>query len=206
MKGVLYGHSFVFGFAEHLKRLAKSQYRLSPSQNAAQLKINDVVQSLDLIGEKGLSVLQPGYEVPLLRICATSPDFVILDIGTNDISNRKLPREVCEKLLDVAKTILLQPTVKRIVICSILKRKSTSRANCSLERKTRELNSLLKTKCKNEPHIKFHIHTGFTRPIETWSFDGTHPNRPLGRKLYKRSIRFAAFKTVTTIENYLQEN
>ena len=210
MKGALYGHSFVFGFAEHLRGLAKSRPRLSPSKNAAQLRINDVVQSMDLIGERGLRVLQPGYETPLLRIWATALDFVILDIGTNRILNGKPPKEICEKLPKMAETIMLQPSVKLIVICSILKRKSTRHADSSFEENIRELNSLLKIKCKNEANIKFHTHTGFTRPIETWSFDGTHSNRPLGRKLYTRSIRFAAFKTATTIKNknknHSQEN
>ena len=198
MKGVVFGHSIVTSLRDHLNNAKPSHGHLSPVQIAHSLRTDKVVESLDLIGIRGLKVMIQNFAIPFHRINVTLPDFVILKVGSNYLGHTD-PSPLARKLIQTAEELLEIENIKMVTICSLLRRDDRNIGQDKSFHKTYVFNNILKEFCDKSKIIKFHRHEGFGTPITKWTKDGIHPNSPLGRKNYKRSIRSAAFRTVTAI-------
>ena len=195
--GLLIGHSFVHGLASHLS----SDPQPTGSYLARKLNLNRIIQELHMHGERGSRVCSSSFSLPHRLLKRVKPDFVILDLGTNDLAAGAHPFDVAAKLNSVADRLHTQYHVRTVLICSILYRKSHLR-NLTREQFTQaafDTNNFLKKSTEASPRTIYHVHKGFwTTPISQWSRDGVHPNTSHGRTNYKKSIRCAVFSALQT--------
>ena len=57
------------------------------------------------------------------------------------------------------------------------------------------VNNMVMNFCQSEHYIKYYVTKGFWQnPPEHWTWDGIHPNKPVGRETYKKAIRRAIFQ------------
>ena len=197
MKGVLLGHSFVKGLYDHLHYINAS-HTLSSQSIAYALRLSNVSPSIDLLGYRGASttsILRSANQT----LKSIHPDFVIIDLGSNDLKDGQEPLSVAARLIELANHLISSIQVKVVVLCSALPRGNPS--TCThLYNQIYRFNGYLKNFCAVESRIVFWLHKGFwQKPISAWSRDSVHPNTHLGRHLYKRSIRAATFRAVQMI-------
>ena len=80
---------------------------------AKKLRLNELLDSLHLIGYNGAQICKMGaYISPLKCMTKINPDFILLNLGTNDLAAGTSPLEVA-----VSKTLMKGiPSVKQIVL------------------------------------------------------------------------------------------
>ena len=104
-------------------------------------------------------------------------------------------------MVDLANDLLRKiNSLEHITICSAIYREDKFDNNKLKLRDTiKQYNGFLAHLCEVEPRIRYHVHSGYwLHSVSTWSRDGIHPNTILGRKKYKRSLRSAVFKAITS--------
>lgn len=194
--GLLIGHSFVHGLMAHLKIDNHTTGRAI----AKEMNLSRIIQSLHMHGERGAKVCPQAahsqqYSLPHSLLRRAKPDFVIIDLGTNDLACNIPPFEIATKLFQLATDLITQYHVTAVVICSIINReRHISMTPPEFATAAFQLNNYLKHLAETEPRVMYHPHKGFwDSPVTTWSRDGIHPNATLGRKRYVKSIRKAVF-------------
>lgn len=193
---LILGHSFVRGAHDHAANVARSY---SPQELARHFQVHHLCHELHFHGQRGaMAITDSPFPLSRTVIRNVQPDFVILDLGTNDLALGKSPLEVAVELLDIAKILIANYRVKHVTLCSIINR--ASRLSITTEQFATAAylcNKYLMDLCEVEARVHFHMHKGFwsSSPNE-WSRDGIHPNNPIGRKKYRASLRKAVFKTL----------
>ena len=192
-KGLLYGHSFVYGLQQHLEHIGVC----TPSEVAKHLKVNDHIEALHLFGERGLGMQAHNFAVPhelLLELC---PDFVILNIGGNDLAQGTSPLVVASAVVQLGEGLVRDYAVRDVIICSAIPRTGHLHGITPdlYTANTAQFNKCLRHFCDVDPTLHYHTHRGFwNNDITMWSHDGCHPNTPAGRRKYKQSIRLAVHR------------
>jgi len=165
---------------------------------AKQFRVDHRVPHLHLVGERGIKVTSTfiPHTVSLIQ-----PDFVIIDVGTNDLAAGATPLSVASTLFEVCTSLILHHAVLHVTLCSALYRDSNIHTTPQLFKHNVNLfNTILSDLCFVDPQIDYHTHRGFwASPIEEWSRDGIHPNTSVGRQKYKTSIRSAVYNTLKSI-------
>jgi lysophospholipase L1-like esterase len=149
-------------------------------------------------------VTHPNFSLPHGDLQRYSPDFVILEFGTNDIVNGADPLNIATTIIDIANNLINQYGVHQVFVCSILYRSHKLHGMDPLHFKSQaiKVNSYLRNMCADERYLAFHNHRGFWEaPIHVWSRDGVHPNTTQGRKKYLGSIRQAIFLAAGRLAN-----
>ena len=192
-KGLLYGHSFVYGLQQRLEHIGVC----TPSEVAKHLKVNDHIEALHLFGERGLGMQAHNFAVPhelLLELC---PDFVILNIGGNDLAQGTSPLVVASAVVQLGERLVRDYAVRGVIICSVIPRTGHLHGITPdlYTANTAQFNKCLPHFCDVDPTLHYHTHRGFwNNDITMWSHDGCHPNTPAGRRKYKQSIRLAVHR------------
>ena len=193
--GIVIGHSFVHGLLKHLTQDSSP----SPTNIAHRLRLSQILAGLHLYGERGARVCSRSYHLPHRLLQTVKPDFVILDLGTNDIALGAAPFDVASKIISLAETLRTRYFVNHIMVCSLIERNRHLFAMSPQQFSTAayEVNNYLKHFAHADPHITYHGHKGFwSQDISFWSRDGVHPNSTTGRDCYKKSIGRAVFRAL----------
>lgn len=190
--GLILGHSFVAGLLHHLDHNGQD----NGQQLAKKLNIDNIVQEIHLHGQRGALISSPSYTLPHSLLTQVKPDFVILDLGTNDLANGTSPFTVAAQLTDLADKLRSRYHVSQVMICSVINRTSHLRTMTPQQFASAayQCNGYLRDLADISPHTTYHVHKGFWMdPDQNWSTDGLHPNTPAGRAKYIKSIRRAVF-------------
>ena len=199
-RGMIIGHSFVAGLADHLAGqhgLPDGTYRW-PSEVASDLRVSDQMDGVFLSGVRGASLCDGRYKLPTIAIDNERPHFVVLQIGTNDLACGVPPYEVACEVLNTAHELVMDYGVMRVVICGALYRIGHLRvpSHVDFDAVIDSYNTILREMCASERFVVYRSHSGFWgNPIHTWSRDGIHPNTSFGRKLYIKSLRQILLET-----------
>ncbi len=212
---VILGHSFVAGLADHLARTG--QYSLYEHHCAEQLESSNKVHWVYLVGQSGAKAVAPPsehcyrqYSLPERLLKNLRPEIAIIDLGTNDLAYGHTPLNTARAIMAIAvelRDIYQVPIVK---INSLLPRDNLYLYSFDqFSQLVYDTNANLIHLCEMQPGISYHCHTGFwqmpdgalTHP-SVWSYDAIHPNKPLGRKLYKSSLKTAIHDSVREFKRY----
>lgn len=195
--GLLVGHSFVHGLHSHL---SPHNQPSTGHSLARALHIHSIVQEFHLHGERGARLCSPTFALPTHLLTRARPDFVILDLGSNDIATGTPPFDVAAKLIQITDILISQYHVRCVVMCSIVNRQShIAMPADQFATAAYQLNHYLRNFAATNNRAMYHVHKGFWNcPISSWSRDGIHPNTSAGRKKYLKSIRRAIFTALQT--------
>ena len=194
---MLIGHSFVYGLQQHLD----PRDQASPSEIARKLSIHRIVHSFHLYGQRGAQVCSRSYALPHRQLTHVKPDFVILDLGSNDLASDIPPFQVATKLVELAHTLRSRYHVNTVIISSILNRQAHLKHITPEQFATAayQTNNYVKNFLDSHPQLTYHVHKGFwAHSSDIWSRDGVHPNTQAGRQKYVKSIRKAVFTALQT--------
>ena len=191
--GALIGHSFASSLADHFSR--GGSHPATPANVACRLSISHRVGRFYIYGSRGARVMpSASYRLPA-QLASIRASYVIVDIGGNDLAKGCSPLDVAYRVLTLAHSILNDNRAQHVTLCSALHRtkntgnKSAHQYNILVN----QYNNILRNFCDAEDHVTYHTHRGFWQcDHASWSRDGTHPNTPLGRKNYIRSLRNAS--------------
>ena len=199
---VLFGDSFCFGLLQHLLHKGYNVYNI-----AKALKASDLYERVQLIGRAGgdTSHLQELYDRLNIKQKQTLHT-VLIDLGTNELAKDCSPNRcllVAYKIMEFAEVLIKKCGVKHVIVCQILPRVEFLAPHIDPEQfwdAMYRTNSFLIDWCEPETQVHYWVHQGFwARPLVAggygnWSNDGIHPNTPIGRKLYKNSLRRALMR------------
>ena len=178
-KVMILGHSFVRRFhcdlEKHFDARAKRDFDLS-------------TVNVRLFGTGGRTVAKINH-FDLKTVARFSPDVVILEVGTNDLSD-KPPETVGSEIDDLAVKLINEFSVRVVGICNVI-----PRADQNFSEKAELLNRYLSVVVDN-PRVFTWRHKGLNSPKHSvLSVDGVHLN-PYGQYLLYRSYRGAVLKAL----------
>ena len=146
-----------------------------------------------------------GRTVPKLKkfdmgvISKISPDIVILEIGTNDLSNTP-PEVVGSDIEDMVQQLISQYSVRAVVLCHVTPR-ATYQSSTFNER-AQLLNQYTRVVLEPIKQASCWTHRGFANPsITPFLPDGVHFNH-MGQYTLYRSYRGAIKHALTILEHY----
>ena len=189
----LIGHSFVHGTLQHLC----NQSSLNPHQISHRMRLADLISGFYMFGLPGAIITANNFSLPAHLLAPASPNYAILDFGSNDIVQLIDPLQIATTIYDLANELVANHGVHKVAVCSIIPRYSGLRGMTASQfyRRAYKVNQFLKVMCDGDPVVIYHTHQGFWTPQHNiWSRDGIHPNTPKGRHLYITSMRRAVFK------------
>ena len=195
------GNSLIVSLADHVRGKLGSD-----SQVGAYVRVDDHVR-LKLEGQCGGKAGLGAIPYRLVR--DFKPQVAVLQYGANEIAALMSAREAALNVLRVARE-LMRLGVRVVEIMTILPRRENLRLpHWRFHQRAHEFRYWIRRATGNGEKIFLHVHKGFMNklvkgrwqqvPMEDWSWDGIHPNRPLGRKLYARSLRNAVFHGLTKL-------
>ena len=173
---------------------------LSPHEIAAELKVQHFMQEFHPVGRRGSCLSDPYYSLPEVELLAAQPHFVILNMGANNLVSFLTPFErlaVAEKVVGLARELNAQFNVSVILICTIIDHFEGLRGITpqQFHEQLFHVNNMEMNFCQSEHYIKYYMTKSFWQnPPEQWTWDGIHPNKPVGRETYKKAIRRAIFQ------------
>ena len=169
-----------------------------PRQAPRALDLERDFKSISLLGTLGLDTKKacsPGG--PLLKSTRVRPNYVIIDLGSNDLSKSAASaEEVGWMIVEMAKW-LLQRGVQKVALCSILPRGRRIEVSPEEYRQRVEVtNAVFMAEARANPRLIYHVHRGFwAKEINEWSTDGIHPTGASLAK-YRKSIKFAILSCI----------
>ena len=185
---LLFGHSFVSRFKTHLFNI----HNLPPSSNTDLYNCSDLLQvdlttpNVIIKGVSGLKVLDAANPFgPLLTLVASSsPDIVILDLGTNDLDIQEPEHhsyQLVTHLQNLADALISLYGVRRVVFVHILQRAQHNKpkSKSSVHRinlAAFSVNLAMKQFAKQNPRCFCHWSMKGLNKEEALNLDGLHPN------------------------------
>ena len=121
---------------DHLRRGGPT---LSPAAAAEAMAITEKVDTLQLLGERGAKVCEFN---PPLELSNRSFDFILLQLGANDVAAGQTPTSTATAIMAIAHMLLDHKVTKLVAICSLLPRSGNVR-NKNYPTDMRQCNSLL---------------------------------------------------------------
>lgn len=210
---VVIGHSFVSGLHDHF---IDSFNRDGPHMRysayvAKELQVSNTINNVYLCGTPGAKITKD-YKPPHVVLQEREPEIVIIDIGSNDIclTPAPTPTHIASSIIDLAKKLINEYAVNRVVIASLLYRDLVYTGTIeSFGQKVYEINHNLIMSCDETDGMTYHKHKGFWRNpdnslVDTfkWSADGIHPNNAEGRFKYKNSLKRALHDAARKVTNF----
>ena len=204
-RGIVIGHSFVSGLADHFAH--RNGGPLSASEVAVELRVSDITAEVHLAGQRGGRITDPNFALPVDAIRQAQPHFAILNVGSNDLAVGTTAADqlaIATGTMALARELIDEHNVSVVVVCTVVDRYEglPGITPNDFHEHLYHLNSMLMHFCQNEHNVHYHVMRGFWRnPITTWSWDGIHPNKPQGRTMYKKAIRKSIFLAVKHLTN-----
>ena len=195
MKTLICGSSFIQRYRKHLLtfKLQEGEGIEANFSRNFGFKNNNLVY---LQGRGGLCLDTYGIGYIKDRVNKCSPELLVLEIGTNDITNKVHPDSLFKTVENLCQELLNATTVKYIVLIKIIERKKTRQ--CSrpdFDSARYRYNTLIQDLSKKHPStIYVHKHDrSIIVKLEQnrISRDGIHVTSKEGLRLYHFSIRRA---------------
>jgi lysophospholipase L1-like esterase len=191
---LVFGHSFVRRLNDDLNNgfdsRAKQNFNLAASGVYVSLK-----------GTGGRTVDRVfKYDISFLKSC--KPDIVVLEIGTNDLSNLS-PEVVGSRIDDLVRYMLDELNIKVIAVCQVINRRipHSDEPDHAFNAKASMLRQYLSVVLANEPGVFLWDHRKFDNGrIDLLSLDGVHCN-PQGQYILYRSYRGAILKALNMLHD-----
>lgn len=178
---LILGHSFV----KRLNRDLRADFDI---RAALDFKLRGTaLVRLHGVGGRTVDKLQ-SFDLQVVR--NLSPDVIILEIGTNDLSFSK-PEVVGSAIEDLVVLFLQQFSVRVVGVCHVIPRGRTNANALSFFNQSRVLHQYLEVVLAPFPNVFCWHHKPFTHPDKPFYLpDGVHLN-PAGQYLLYRSYRGA---------------
>ena len=196
-KVLILGHSFVRRLSSDLEHATVAD---QPSRLHRGFNIHKADIFMHGIGGRTVDQL---HQIDLQVVVEISPDVVIIEIGTNDLS-RKRP-EVAGSELEHFVRALLAPhlKVKVICVCHVTPRALRPRHRM-VNRRALLFNQYVKVVLEvMSPRVFCWTHQGFVNPsVNVFRRDGVHYN-PTGQYMLYRSYRGAILKALRILSAQL---
>ena len=176
------GHSFVRRADQHLQSIQMNNLGLPLFSH-----------KVEFLGLGGAHILDL---IPLFQSSSNLPDVVIIDIGTNDLTNyRAPPHTLALQVFNVARRLITHHNVAHVVILQVLPRTTWGRHGqpqsfCSRVSRFNAMLESLVYQYKARFPVSCWMHKGMRSNINNFISDGVHLN-PLGLTKYIKSIKRA---------------
>ena len=215
MNIALSGHSFVVSLYQHIQNQHKQAKSVQefPRYASHHLQVAGMAKHIFFHGQSGAKITE-NFHLPVSLLSQHNPDILILDIGTNDVTNPNLDVQViADQIMAHAEAACELFKVRLVVITSVIMREKGLQGYTKEQflAKAEALNSILLNMTASTTNILFHKHPGFSTshdgsplPMSHISRDGIHPNTFDGRRKYVRSITSAIHKAVKRV-NLMQQ-
>ena len=145
-----------------------------------------------------------GRTVPMFRrhdlslLSRISPDIVILEIGTNDLSHWNL-EVVSSEIEELVRSLLEQISVRIVGVCHVTPRDNHNALNRNFNAKALILNQYVLVVLEHVEHVFCWTHKGFSNPSVTpFLSDGVHFNS-VGQCILYRSYRGAILTALSQL-------
>jgi len=188
------GHSFIVRADRYL--YSQCDYNFTFPRVSHQVKL------------QGCSGAHVNDLMPLFHDAYFHSDVVILDIGTNDLTNNRITAQsLALQVFNTARRLTRYVGVKHVIILEVLPRTTWGKhgAPISFSSKVSHYNSMLKNlvfQYKETVPVTFWFHKGIASKIENYISDGVHLNSS-GLQKYIKSVRRAILKTSRVVRtNY----
>ena len=184
------GHSFVARAQKHLLSKGDDNCAMHPGSHNVVLKGKGGAHANDIM--------------PLFHQRSVTPHLVIIDIGTNDLTNHRITtHSLARQVYSTAKHIIQHYGVNQVVILEVLPRTTWGRhgAPASFSGRVARYNAMIRSlvfQNKLDVPVSFWFHQGLASSIETFISDGVHMNNA-GLIKYIKSIRRIILKSTRTI-------
>lgn len=179
---LLFGHSFIRRLREDLRT------QFDPRADEAFNLSNDAIVHLHGVGGRTVRKL---IQYDLGVISSLSPHALILEIGTNDLSDLR-PEVVGSEIEELVRLLLDSYSVRVIGVCEVIPRVRAPFFNAA----ARMLNQYLRGVLDPIPNVFCWQHRGFSEPsLHPYLSDGVHVN-PGGQYLLYRSYRGAILQSL----------
>jgi lysophospholipase L1-like esterase len=182
---VIVGHSFV----SRLQAFVRNEGQSNGMKN---LRLDPDRYEISFLGIPGASTrgnrsLQPALQ----QIDAIHPDFVLIEIGSNDPCDENVePRRLAGDIISLARFVSVGYDTPCVVVGSILPR--VGARWLAYNQRVAAANRYLSELIAAESGIHYWRHRGFTcRSVNPLAEDGVHPNAAHGMPKYVRSVRQA---------------
>lgn len=181
----IFGHSFVSRLSRYLGHMYNYSRVFSSSSVCRKVELNGVSgASFDDMVDF-FSTIRGGERF----------DFIIIDIGTNDICGMVGGKSLAQNIFSCARDLLLHtPYLKHISFNLIRKRLRSLRQRTVYEFEVERLafNDEIKILCSTSQCITY-IKSHLGDDIDQWSIDGIHPSKEFGMSIYVKDIRNQIF-------------
>jgi len=187
-KCLIIGHSFI----TRLRRELKEQMRINKISWMEALNLQSHLITPHVHGIRGGQIEQ--LESFKNRIVSIRPDFIVVDIGTNDVARDVAISDLVEKLMVILRGWLHDyHFIRAIAWCHILHRKAIdpTRTNMSLVNYNDRATFFNLRMVRNTTLVrKLHHwrHAGFACPRSAEILDGVHPSEESGIWKHQKSI------------------
>ena len=190
---LILGHSFV-----------KRADRYLDTQNIINFNMLTPYHTVSLLGKGGAHALDIMH---LFHQRTSTPHLVVIDVGTNDLTNSRIPTHTLAlQVYNMAKLLVNNYGVLHVVILEVLPRTSWGRhgAPPSFNSRVARYNAMIKSLVfqNKEFPVSFWFHKGLPSSIETIILDGVHLTN-FGISRYIRSIRRVILKCSRSIRRLL---
>lgn len=154
--GLLFGHSFVTGYKQHLSNYSSVQ--LNPKNISKLLRLENKIPKFHIHGSRGALIQDNNF--PWNLVVDLSPELVIIDLGTNDLVAGKKPLVAAYQLSEIADNLNNSYKVSKIVLCAVTPRISflSNLSTVEFQSLRQQFNHILRTFCEDKEHLAFHDH------------------------------------------------
>jgi lysophospholipase L1-like esterase len=186
---LILGHSFV--------RRLRSDLSSNFDSRADRYFGLQATGNIHLFGVGGRTV--PSFRERDLHVVSSfCPDIVILEIGTNDLSQTG-PEVVGSEIEDLVSLLRRDFSVWIVCVCSVIPRGKTYRNHLLFNGNAKTLNEVVKVLLYSMPHVFCWTHKCFTNPLsDPFLPDGVHVHRG-GQYVLYRSFRGAILKALNML-------
>ena len=189
VKILYFGHSFVQHMQDYMAALPYYMGNFGLPFNEASVYFKSM---------SGAPVERLRKKHNLNLVNRMQPEIVMLEIGTNDLSEpEKSPRYVHDQVLELVREIL-DCRVRKVVVNQVVRRgkKGLIGKDQDFEEKIHSYNHMMEDTLKHLPRTLFWHHRNMWGDIEALVEDGTHLNDQGNKRVY-RSVK-GALKSVST--------
>ena len=169
---IILGHSFVRRMKEFLEsvnnKLTSIDFNL---KDVARISIHGI----------GGGTVRKLRLLDLNNVVAKRPDFVLFEIGTNDLTTMS-PEIVAQEINTICDDLHAEFNVHKIVVSQIIYRKNNPQFNKLVD----TCNNLVSALIRDKSHAHFWIHKGLKNPsLDILRRDGVHLNERGNYALYR---------------------
>lgn len=185
-RGVIFGHSFVSRLQKSLQPVGSRPLR----NFCIPLGLANDVEHIKLIGKGGAKINDLANFFDSVRY-SKDIDFMIIDIGTNDLCDMIDGKTLAQELIDRAKNLLLHHQSLKQIHFNLIVRRDRCRqlSRDQFESKRVAFNDELKASVSNITNIFWFQTSLLDNDIRKWSSDGIHPNTQFGMETYTNNVR-----------------